>query len=278
MGVPDDANPLNRRLPAEVISRKKRRKDTGGIPPLEIDRAKVLGMKPEHRLKWLSKVLHGFHQGRVRSSDIYDIVAHAKFADVSEKAGVRLFRMLHTHLQLFSAKQQRFLECESKLSQRFREVAMEGKCATDPSEIAALWSKIENLAPELRGSAIAGLDETTKERLQDFLEARISARRAQSVESERSESTASSGSACSDSAGSGCASRESQVCAASGSSRKERGKKRPSPRASEVSLSPTSERRRAKSRQSRSRSRSPCHDRSRGRRRSRSRRRGEGRK
>ncbi|CAE7349707.1 IFT80, partial [Symbiodinium pilosum] len=50
---------------------------------------------------------------------IYDIIAHAKFAnDVSEKAGQRMYRVVHANLSLFSTRQQKFLEKECALAKQ----------------------------------------------------------------------------------------------------------------------------------------------------------------
>lgn len=232
MGVPDDANPLNRRLPAEVVSRRRKpeKKEPEEEAPLIVDRSQVLAMKPEQRLKWLSKAFQRVQEGKVQMTTIYDIVAHTKFAlGASDKFGHKMYRVVHSNLGLFSQKQQRFLESECKLAKDFKEyksragqteAAEEGEDAEDaaessalladagadsgagaaasagnglangsasagsepwgvlsPEEIPALWDRITKLTVAQCEEAIQELDPITKSRLEDFLEARMKARR-----------------------------------------------------------------------------------------------------
>jgi len=212
MGVPDDANPLNRRLPAEVVSRRhkverKKDKTEKEEAPLVLDRSQVLAMKPEQRTKWLSKVLQKCQEGKVAATSIYDIVAHTKFAgDTVDKVGGRMYRVLHAHLALFSQKQQRYLESECKLAQLFRDKAwtdgnVEGEReaetgdaageasasalddgasapAAEDMDIPALWESLRQLTAARCQAAIDALDSDTKDRLEDYLEARMRARSA----------------------------------------------------------------------------------------------------
>mmetsp|Transcript_81362 Transcript_81362/g.154433 ORF Transcript_81362/g.154433 Transcript_81362/m.154433 type:complete len:335 (+) Transcript_81362:119-1123(+) len=238
MGVPDDANPLNRRLPAEVVSRRRKpeRKEPEEEAPLIVDRAQVLAMKPEQRVKWLSKAFQRGQEGKVQMTTIYDIVAHTKFAGgASDKFGHKMYRVVHSNLSLFSQKQQRFLESECKLAKDFKEyksragqteAAEDGEDAEDAAEssallaggadggaesaaaaaaagdgvawatangsasagsdppgvlsleeIPALWDRITKLTVAQCEEAIQELDPITKSRLEDFLEARMKARR-----------------------------------------------------------------------------------------------------
>mmetsp|Transcript_131758 Transcript_131758/g.409583 ORF Transcript_131758/g.409583 Transcript_131758/m.409583 type:complete len:305 (+) Transcript_131758:173-1087(+) len=198
MGVPDDANPLNRRLPAEVVSRRRKvEKVEKKEPPLETDRAQVLAMKPEHRLKWLSKALQKCQEGKVPPNTVFDIATHARFtADATDKIGAKMFRIVRANLQLFSSKQQRYLESECQLVQMFKRTLRSGgdgadapataaagssadaeEPAAETAGIAALWARMTQLSPMERVEAVEQLDAGTKELLEDFLEARI--RRAQ---------------------------------------------------------------------------------------------------
>eukprot|EP00438_Fugacium_kawagutii_P030726 Skav209836 [mRNA] locus=scaffold2703:238324:265090:- [translate_table: standard] len=127
---PEDANPMNRRLPAEVVSRRKREnraqpgkavKEEAAPSHLSTDLKQVLAMKPEARSKWLAKAVQQGHpqDGRLSPKSIYDIIAHAKFAnDLNEKMGQRMYRVLHANLSLFSTKQQKFLEKECSLAKQ----------------------------------------------------------------------------------------------------------------------------------------------------------------
>ncbi|CAL1171648.1 unnamed protein product [Cladocopium goreaui] len=128
---PEDANPMNRRLPAEVVSRRKGEnrahpgkavKEEVAPSHLSTDLKQVLAMKPEARSKWLAKAVQQAHpqDGRLSPKSIYDIIAHAKFAnDLNEKMGQRMYRVLHANLSLFSTKQQKFLEKECALAKQF---------------------------------------------------------------------------------------------------------------------------------------------------------------
>lgn len=195
MGVPDDCNPLNRRVPAEVVSRrhKPEKKLQEEDVPLEMDRAKVLAMKPEHRLKWLSKALQKGQEGKVTTT-LYDIIAHTKFGlGATPKVGRNMFKIVLANLTHFSQKQQRFLEGECKLAKDFRYrgsgaedaetlEASAGAAATasangpEADEIPALWERLSTLTAAQCEEAIASLDPATKIRLEDFLEARMRAK------------------------------------------------------------------------------------------------------
>eukprot|EP00811_Abedinium_folium_P002175 NODE_11994_length_1253_cov_1.762877.p1 GENE.NODE_11994_length_1253_cov_1.762877~~NODE_11994_length_1253_cov_1.762877.p1 ORF type:complete len:357 (-),score=104.20 NODE_11994_length_1253_cov_1.762877:181-1251(-) len=122
MGGADDANPMNRSLPAEVVSRRRRvEREEKEETPLVTDRSQVLAMKPEQRAKWLSKVLQRGQEGKAPLNTVYDIVAHQKFAsDLADGVGRRMYRILMQNLAIFSQRQQRFLEGECRLAQLFK--------------------------------------------------------------------------------------------------------------------------------------------------------------
>lgn len=218
MGVPDDANPLNRRLPAEVVSRRRKvEKKEKEETPLTVDRGQVMAMKPEQRVKWLLKVIQGCQEGRITPNTIYDVVAHTKFgSDVPPKVGLRMYRLVRSNLSLFSSKQQRYLEHECKLAQRFKDEDGEpeapaapvptastteelgadstakavkasgcqdaetsnsrAKAVVEVETISDLWDRLTKLTPEARAEAVDALDPSMKERLEQFLVARIGAR------------------------------------------------------------------------------------------------------
>eukprot|EP00930_Biecheleria_cincta_P092022 TRINITY_DN81777_c0_g1_i2.p1 TRINITY_DN81777_c0_g1~~TRINITY_DN81777_c0_g1_i2.p1 ORF type:complete len:497 (-),score=138.03 TRINITY_DN81777_c0_g1_i2:51-1541(-) len=127
---PEDANPMNRRLPAEIVSRRqhavkpKAASEKEDVPSTSLvtDLKQVLGMKVDSRAKWLAKALQQAHpqDGRLSPKTIYDIIAHSRFAsDVGMKAGKRMYRLLHANFGLFSSKQQKFLEKECTLAKQF---------------------------------------------------------------------------------------------------------------------------------------------------------------
>mmetsp|Transcript_40519 Transcript_40519/g.86970 ORF Transcript_40519/g.86970 Transcript_40519/m.86970 type:complete len:322 (-) Transcript_40519:63-1028(-) len=209
MGIPDDANPMNRRLPAEVVSRR-RKPDKGQATQKEeqatSDRAAVLNMKPEHRLRWLSKALQNCQEGTMANTIVYDIVTHKQFTqDVTEKVGVKILRSLQSSLPLFSTKQQRFLqEDDCRLVQLFGNASADHRAqegdADDlkdaigslpatvapvddevgkvcimlpPGGIEALWEGIARLASAERAEYVLAMDPDTKDLLEKFLEERI---------------------------------------------------------------------------------------------------------
>lgn len=118
---PEDANPLNRRIPAEVVSRRRRTPAAGeGEDDVSLDRKSVFALKPPQRAKWLAKALKGVADSVLRASDVYDLVANSRFVeDVPYKLGKNMARTVQQQLTLFSAKQQRFLVTEAALGQKF---------------------------------------------------------------------------------------------------------------------------------------------------------------
>lgn len=61
-----DANPMHRRLPAEVVSRRPRKEEKSKVETKEksdevvVDLKTAITLKPEARTKWLSKVGRSF--------------------------------------------------------------------------------------------------------------------------------------------------------------------------------------------------------------------------
>merc|ERR1712232_446692 len=98
----------------------------------------------------------------------------------SERAGVRMYKMLNAHLALFSNKQRKFLERECKLAEKFRDAALQSanektssrrkssssgssaspdgggrqsKPASLRGEIIRVWERISNLPAAERQAA-----------------------------------------------------------------------------------------------------------------------------
>ncbi|CAK0880374.1 unnamed protein product [Prorocentrum cordatum] len=158
-------------------------------------------MKPEQRLKWLSKALQKCQEGGFQTTVLYDIATHAKFPnDASDKIVQKMYRALRANLPLFSAKQVRYLQSEEfRLAQMFQEAMRGRERADDPqddkgraespasersadggaagADVASLWGRISQLAAEEQAAAVGGLDAATKERLEEFLVARITRRK-----------------------------------------------------------------------------------------------------
>jgi len=188
MGGADDANPMNRSLPAEVVSRRRKveKKQVPEESPLTLDQRVVLAMKPEQRLKWLFQALQRLQQGKVQSTNIYDIVVHTKFPkDVADKIGLKMYRAIIANISFFSQKQQRFMETESKLAQvfkdkqRIRKERQEGTSSGGGQEdqnVHALMSRLLSLTAAEGQDFMDTLDSSTKDRLEELLEERIRSR------------------------------------------------------------------------------------------------------
>mmetsp|Transcript_33311 Transcript_33311/g.61070 ORF Transcript_33311/g.61070 Transcript_33311/m.61070 type:complete len:403 (+) Transcript_33311:67-1275(+) len=113
----EDANPLNRRLPAEVITRQRRPvKKVVEEKPSEdvvVDLKTALSFKPDNRPKWLTRAFKMAEEGRASTTDLYDIVASRKFASgVPLKVTRRIRELVFENIELFSEKQQRYLKSE----------------------------------------------------------------------------------------------------------------------------------------------------------------------
>lgn len=134
---PEDANPLNRRLPAEVVSRRRRvalptAVEAAEDAPVTLDRKAVFALKPPQREKWLKKALKQVADSQIRSSDLYDVIASTRFAeDIPYKLGQKMARAVQQQLSLFSGKQQRFLSAEATLVLKFGKAAQQGADASE---------------------------------------------------------------------------------------------------------------------------------------------------
>jgi len=131
-----DANPLHRRIPGEVVSRRARvvKKPEPQKEPEEVvvDLKAAIMLKPEARLKWLTKAFKMVKDGSASSSDVYDIVVNRKFVSgMPERVVRKISVLIQDSLDLFSDKQQRYLssaECPIMARLVAREV---------PADIAA---------------------------------------------------------------------------------------------------------------------------------------------
>lgn len=116
----EDANPLNRRLPAEVVTRKRPAlpKKVEEKPPdeVEVDLKVALALKSDARIKWLGKACNMAQEGRADTTDLYDIVANKKFAaGVHPKVGRKIRDVVRDIMSVFSDKQQRHLKSDDWL-------------------------------------------------------------------------------------------------------------------------------------------------------------------
>lgn len=109
-----DANPLHRRIPGEVVSRRARlvKKPVPEKEPDEVivDLKAAVALKPEQRLKWLTKACNMVTDGIASSTDLYDIIVNRKFvAGMPERVVRKISTLIQESLDLFSDKQQRYL-------------------------------------------------------------------------------------------------------------------------------------------------------------------------
>lgn len=130
-----DANPLHRRIPGEVVSRRK--PQVVKKPPPEQEPAEVavdlkvaVSLKPEQRLKWLTKACDMVADSKVSSTDVYDIIVNRKFvAGMPERVVRKISVLIEEKLDLFSDKQQRYLrstDCPIMARLVVREQVFEG--------------------------------------------------------------------------------------------------------------------------------------------------------
>eukprot|EP00933_Yihiella_yeosuensis_P077500 TRINITY_DN8800_c1_g1_i1.p1 TRINITY_DN8800_c1_g1~~TRINITY_DN8800_c1_g1_i1.p1 ORF type:complete len:332 (+),score=99.98 TRINITY_DN8800_c1_g1_i1:147-1142(+) len=108
----EDANPMNKSLPGEIIRRShkggKNQKDDASAATN--DRKAVFAMKPDQRVKWLQKALQQAEDSKFPVATLFDIIGHPKYvSDLQEKVGGKMFRMVRAKLEVFSAKQQKNL-------------------------------------------------------------------------------------------------------------------------------------------------------------------------
>mmetsp|Transcript_105255 Transcript_105255/g.234977 ORF Transcript_105255/g.234977 Transcript_105255/m.234977 type:complete len:379 (+) Transcript_105255:104-1240(+) len=114
----EDANPLNRRLPAEVVTRRRREVKKVEVEkktePAEVavDLKVAITLKPEARTKWLTKACKMAEEGRASTTELYNIISSRRFVAVSSKIGRKLRDIVYENVKLFSDKQQRFLRSE----------------------------------------------------------------------------------------------------------------------------------------------------------------------
>lgn len=113
----EDANPLHKRLPAEVVTRK-RRPEAKPVEDKATDEVKVelkaaVSLKPDARPKWLSKACKMAEENRASTTELYNIITSRKFlTGLPSRVGRRLRDIVQDNLSLFSDKQQRHLKCD----------------------------------------------------------------------------------------------------------------------------------------------------------------------
>lgn len=80
-----------------------------------MDKKDVIAMKPTGRLRWLQRALVLAGTGKLKTTVLYDVVTHPKFAArCSTEFRLQMGELLEANLHLFSSRQQRFLLAEVK--------------------------------------------------------------------------------------------------------------------------------------------------------------------
>lgn len=115
---PSDANPLHRRLPAEIVSRRTRDVvKKGPTLPKEreedvvvVDQKTAVSVKPDARPKWLSKACKMTLEGKASATELYNIVVSRRFSSgLPDRIARKLGIIVQKNLTLFSDKQRRHL-------------------------------------------------------------------------------------------------------------------------------------------------------------------------
>lgn len=106
---PNDANPMNRRVPAEVVARRSH-KSKNVVDEVTVDLKTAGALKPDSRPKWLSKACKMAAEGRVTPSELYNVIVSRKFGGgLPDRIGRKLGLVVRANIKLFSEKQQRYL-------------------------------------------------------------------------------------------------------------------------------------------------------------------------
>lgn len=116
----EDANPLHKRLPAEVVTRRPRPQakvaEEKPVDEVKVDLKSAVALKPDARPKWLMKACKMAEEGRASTTELYNIITSRKFlGGLPAKIGRRLRDTVNDNIVLFSDKQQRFLRSDDWL-------------------------------------------------------------------------------------------------------------------------------------------------------------------
>eukprot|EP00927_Polykrikos_kofoidii_P078273 TRINITY_DN7511_c0_g1_i3.p1 TRINITY_DN7511_c0_g1~~TRINITY_DN7511_c0_g1_i3.p1 ORF type:complete len:733 (+),score=152.36 TRINITY_DN7511_c0_g1_i3:197-2200(+) len=127
---------------------------------VELSLAQVLAKKPEKRLQWLQKVMPFVEVGQVKSTAVYDIIAHPKFLDscLGNEVGEHIRALLLVTSHLFSGRQQRFLKSYCDKIRGLEELGDGGNPSS--SEVVAVVGD-ESAATSM--AAVSSLTETAAE-------------------------------------------------------------------------------------------------------------------
>ncbi|CAE7215796.1 unnamed protein product [Symbiodinium natans] len=150
-----DANPMHRRLPAEVVSRrradKKPKAAEATTDEVVVDLKTAITLKPEARTKWLSKACTMVEQGKAKPTDLYDIVTNRKFSGgLPDRVGRKLASILRDSFSIFSDKQQRYLNStESPVPMHLAQEDEEAEEAPRPKRVPREEAPVAATIPEI---------------------------------------------------------------------------------------------------------------------------------
>lgn len=150
-----DANPLHRRIPGEIISRRVRveKKPVQEKEPEEVvvDLRATSALKPEARLKWLVKACKMVSDNLATSTDLYDVVVNRKYVSgMPERVVRKVAAVMEENMDLFSDKQQRYLtsnDCPIMSRLVVREAFEPVDYAPDPEDAADAALRIAEEKP-----------------------------------------------------------------------------------------------------------------------------------
>jgi len=161
-----------------------------------VDLKEVLSLRPEQRQRWLAKACRKAADGEANVKHVYDVLTSRRIvADMSDKVGRRMLRVLREHLYLFSEKQQRWLSEESPLAMQFsvdersdadmddREEPVASSSGTKKPQADDAAARMEEMMARCRDFVRAKAS-TFEERQQEAAEAEHQARLAQQRQAE----------------------------------------------------------------------------------------------
>lgn len=148
-----------------------------------IDVRAVLAMKPDQRVKWLSKACRRVADGEANVKHVFDVLSNRRItSDMALKAGQRMLRALREHLYLFSEKQQRYLSEESPLATQF---ALDGR--SDDERVADMDERATARGSKPVVDDAAAKMEEMMARCRDFVRAKASSFEDRQKEAEEAE-------------------------------------------------------------------------------------------
>lgn len=106
-------------VPGEVMCRRQRKTTKEEVQQVKDDYVSlewddVFPKKAKERLRWLFKALDAAKSGRVKTGQLYDIIAHRKFVEgLKGNVATDVLNLIRGNLDLFSAKQRKQLTSDN---------------------------------------------------------------------------------------------------------------------------------------------------------------------